>query len=336
MAEVAHAGHDHGDAGRVGGVDDVLILDRAAGLDDGGGPRLDRGEHAVGEGEEGIRGDDRALGERAVETRGSGRVDRLAVGDAGGIEPAHLARADADGGAVLHIDDGVRLDVLGDLHGDPEVGEFGLGRRLFGHDLELGIIDIAVVAALDQQSTGHGFHREAFGTAIGEAAGEQEAEVLLGGDDADGLVGRLGRDDHLGEDLDDLGRGVGVEQAIERDDAAEGADRIGAQRQLIGFEQRLADGEATGVGVLDDGDGRRCGVEFRDQLESGVGIVEIVVAERLALHLAGGGNAGALFARGVEGGPLVGVLAVAHDLAQLTGEAAPGQLGVIERVGEPA
>ena len=38
---------------------------------------------------------------------------------------------------------------------------------------------------------------------IGQAAGEQQAQVLLGGDDGDGLLGRVGRDDHLGEDLDD-------------------------------------------------------------------------------------------------------------------------------------
>ena len=37
---------------------------RAAGLDDGGGAGLGGGEQAVGEREEGVGGDDRALGQR--------------------------------------------------------------------------------------------------------------------------------------------------------------------------------------------------------------------------------------------------------------------------------
>ncbi len=56
-----------------------------------------------------------------------GRFLRLAGGDHGGIDAAHLAGADADRGAVLGVDDGVRLDVLGDPPGEEQVGE--LGRR---------------------------------------------------------------------------------------------------------------------------------------------------------------------------------------------------------------
>ena len=62
-----------------------------------------------------------------------GRVLRLARGDARGIDAAHLAGADADGGAVLGIDDGVRLDVLGDAEGEAQVVEFGRARRALGH-----------------------------------------------------------------------------------------------------------------------------------------------------------------------------------------------------------
>src|SRR3546814_2539008 len=35
-----------------------------------------------------------------------------------GIDAAHLAGADADGGAVAGVDDGVRLHVLGDAEGE--------------------------------------------------------------------------------------------------------------------------------------------------------------------------------------------------------------------------
>ena len=64
MPEVADAGEDHGEAGFVGGRDDLVVAHRAAGLDDGGGAGFGGGQQAVGEGEEGVGGDDRALGQR--------------------------------------------------------------------------------------------------------------------------------------------------------------------------------------------------------------------------------------------------------------------------------
>ena len=48
---------------------------------------------------------------------------RLPGGDPRRFEPVHLAGADAGGGAVLGIDDGVRLDVLGDRPGEQAVGQ---------------------------------------------------------------------------------------------------------------------------------------------------------------------------------------------------------------------
>ena len=96
------------------------------------------------------------------------------------------------------------------------------------------------------------------------------------------------RDDHLGEDLDDrLGR-LGVERAVERDDAAEGRDRIaGAAPCGRPLSASAPTADAAGIGVLDDGDGGgRAGVELGDQLEGGVGVVDVVVGELLALQLA--------------------------------------------------
>ena len=61
VAEVPHPGERHGDPGRIGGGDHLGVAQRAAGLDDRRRARLDRRHEAVGEGEEGVRGDDRAL-----------------------------------------------------------------------------------------------------------------------------------------------------------------------------------------------------------------------------------------------------------------------------------
>ena len=60
----------------------------------------------------------------------------------------------------------------------------------------------------------------------GSAAGEQQAQVLLGADDLDRFFICIGRDDHFGENLGDgLGR-RGIELAVERDDAAERRNRV--------------------------------------------------------------------------------------------------------------
>ena len=88
------------------------------------------------------------------------RVLGLARRDARRIDAAHLAGADADRGAVLGVDDGVRLDVLGDAERKPQVVQLGRGRRAFGHGLELHLVDRGIVARLHQQPAGHRFHGE--------------------------------------------------------------------------------------------------------------------------------------------------------------------------------
>ena len=79
MPEVAGAGEDHGQAGRVGGRDDLVVAHRAAGLDDRGRPRLGRGQQAVGEREEGVGGDRRAPRQGFGQARRRGRVLGLAA-----------------------------------------------------------------------------------------------------------------------------------------------------------------------------------------------------------------------------------------------------------------
>src|SRR5688572_21664359 len=86
VAKVAHAGEEHGEAGLVGGGDHFLVADRAAGLDHGRGAGLDRGEEAVGEGEEGVRGDRGADRSRLGPSGLLGRVLRLPSRDPRGFE----------------------------------------------------------------------------------------------------------------------------------------------------------------------------------------------------------------------------------------------------------
>ena len=154
-----------------------------------------------------------------------GGVDGLARGDAGGIDPAHLAGADAHRGAVLGIDDGVRLDVLADAEGELQILELRRGRRPLGHHLQIHGVDHRIVARLHQEAAGHRLGGEAGRARVGQAAGDQEAEVLLGGEHRDGVVVRLRRDDHLGEDLGNGAGGRGIEALVDGDDAAIGRDR---------------------------------------------------------------------------------------------------------------
>ena len=71
---------------------------------------------------------------------------------------------------------------------------------------------------------------------------------------------------------------------------------------------------------------RARGIELGDAFEGGVGVVEIVVGELLALHLARGGDArSAVRRRTVEGRRLVRVLAIAHGLGERAAEGAVGR-----------
>ena len=138
MPEMADAGEDHGYAKAVGGGDDVLIFDGAAGLDDGGGSGLGYGFKAVGEREKGVGGGDATLK----------RQHGFHGAEAGGVHAAHLAGADAEGLAVTGVDDGVGFDVLADAPGEEQAAQLFGGGRTPGDDLELGLGDAAGVGVL--------------------------------------------------------------------------------------------------------------------------------------------------------------------------------------------
>ena len=158
--------------------------------------------------------------------------------------------------------------MLGDAEGEAQIGQFPLARLALRHDLEFHVVDDGIVARLDEEAAGNGTQRQARRADIRQAAGQQQAQVLLGGDQGDRLLLGIGGDDDLGEDLDDLLRSLGIERAVQRDDAAESRDGVAAQRALIGLEQRAAGRDAAGVGVLDDdAGGRGLRIELGDAFE---------------------------------------------------------------------
>src|SRR5699024_7894952 len=114
---------------------------------------------------------------------------------------------------------------------------------------------------------------------------------------------------------------------VRGDDAAVGGDRVGA----VGAGVRQGDvlvlaghGDAAGVVVLDDGDGR-AGVVVGGA-HGGVGVDVVVVAHLLAAELLGAGEAGGGRVGGGRAGALVGVVGVAEG----GGDAELGGVGVGE------
>jgi hypothetical protein len=88
--------------------------------------------------------------------------------------------------------------------------------------------------------------------------------------------------------------------------------------------------------VLDDHAGRGAlRVELGDALIGGVGVVEVVVGELLALRLLGGGNAKARARRAVERCALMRVFTITQRLGKLAAEGAVVRRLVAKGVGEP-
>ena len=148
-----------------------------------------------------------------------------------------LAGADAHRGPVAGIHDGVRLHVLGDPVGEAEVGQFGLARRALGHDLQVEIFHHDIVTALDEQATGDGLRHDARRTWVGQGTRRQQAQVRLGSDNGFRLICYSGRNDHLGEELNDFDRRFSIQNLIERDDATECRGAVAGERPLISFDE---------------------------------------------------------------------------------------------------
>ena len=204
--------------------------------------------------------------------------------------------------------------MLGDRPGETAVGQLLRRRRALGDDLQRAL-DQRIVARLDQHPAGDRFHLQPRACRIGEVAGQQQAQILLLGEYRLGRLGRIGRADDFGKDVADRRRSLLVERAVECDDPAECGYRIARQRRRIGIEDRVGARHAAGIGVLHDHAGRWPVAELGEQFERSIGVVQIVVAQFLALHLACLGDAARGRAdRQVKRCRLVGILPVAKRI----------------------
>jgi hypothetical protein len=174
--------------GRVGGGDHLVVAHRAARLDDRGRARIDRRLQAVGEREERVGGDHRALGQRLGEPAASAASAALRAAmrelSTRLIWPAPMPTV----APSTRIDDGVRLDVLGDPEGEHQVGNSRSsaarfvttrGRRRPIRPLSRSCTSRPPATVRTVTPGGPG---------IGQAAGHEQPQVLLRGDDRDRLV----------------------------------------------------------------------------------------------------------------------------------------------------
>ncbi len=202
--------------------------------------------------------------------------------------------------------------------------DLGVGGVGLGHDLQILAGRRPQVPLLDQPAARERLLGQSVrAVAGGEVAHVEHAQVVLVGQYVDGRVGVPRRDDDLLERLDDRGGGVGVTSAVERDNPAERAHRVGRQGVVVGVREGVGGRTPRGVGVFDHR--RRGGVELPDQVERRVGVVVVVVRQRLRARVqlgnvdhAGRRGAGV----GVDRGRLVGVLPVPERRYPVAGDGA--------------
>ena len=172
MLKRSYSGEDHRNICHISCFYNLGIADAASGLDDGGDAGIVRGEDAIGEGEEGITGEDGAFGCCAC----------FLEGDIHGIYAAGLAGADADGYLIFYDNNGIALDVFTDIGAEDEVGDLLRFWGFFCDGFEMGFLNDAVVAGLDEEAAGD-FPEFGLTWSI-VVADFEEAEIFLCGEEA--------------------------------------------------------------------------------------------------------------------------------------------------------
>jgi hypothetical protein len=181
--------------------------------------------------------------------------------------------------------------VLGHRPGEEAIGQLPIGRGSPSDGPEIVAADATIVAGLDQATAGDRLQGQPTASGIGQVASEQQPQILAGRKDRARRFVRIWGNNDLGENAGHRQCRFLRQLLVDGDDPAEGRDRVAGECRLIGLDQRTGGRHATGIGVLDDHTGGILRAEFGNQLERGVSIVIIVVAQFLALDLDGLGDA---------------------------------------------
>ena len=176
-------------------------------------------------------------------------------------------------------------------------------------------VDQGLIRFLNQQTSAHPLvvlRRREVG---GKGSADQHPDVGFRSRCGQGRVVHGWGDDHFHELLlQHCLHGVGVELPVEGDDAAKGGLGVRSERTLVCVQQISRHRDAAGVGMLDDHT-RRSVMELLYATQSGIGIGDVVVGQRLALMLPRRSDRTGRGRRlDVEGRPLVRVFAIAQRL----------------------
>ena len=258
MPEMPHAGEHHRDARRVGRRDHLGVAQRPAGLDHRRRAGLDRRQQPVREREERVGGDDRAL--RSAASRRSPRprpcAPRRARNRRGSSAPRRRRPSRRPWRRRWRSTSRACRPPrrIADRRSSAAVGA-----RLVT-TFSIDGVERAIVAILHQQAAGDRAHRQrrpradrAARRRAAAAGSSCAATISIASSSASGAMMTSVKISTI------FARRRRVELAVQRDDAAEGRDRIAGERLLVGLDQRRADRDAAGVGVLDDRDRRRLG-----------------------------------------------------------------------------
>ena len=241
-----------------------------------------------------------------------------------GVHAVDLAHADANRGLVVGQQDGVGLHAADCTPCEHEVLQRVSVGGLAGHELP----GVRIVAdGVDQISV---LHKQA---AIDLADGLVALRRLGHLEDAQVLLlglqqferGRLivGGDVDFGENRAHAFGHLKGDLGVAGDHTAVGAHRVAGVSLLVGLGRGRADGQTARIVVLDYGHGNG-GSHIPYGAPGGVRVHVVVVAHRLAAELLGVGETGLVERVDVEGGLLVGVLAVAQGVRTIPGA---GELG---------
>src|SRR5829696_3183088 len=269
VAEVAPAGEDHRRAGGADGLDHLAVALRAAGLDQRRDARVERELRAVGEREERVRRE-----HRAVEIVGV--VARLREREPDRVDAAHLARADPDRPQVLREHDRVRAHVLAHPPREEQVAPVVLRELAARNRHPVALLDLAV-AVLDEQPAQNACVVELARRLGAALAVAQDPERRLRAQCLECVVVVLRRQDHLHEVVRDPARERSGDAAVDDEDAAEGGDRVGRECSVVGLLDRAGNRDAARVRVLHDHSRRKR--ELAQDAAGGVEVGEVVVRE---------------------------------------------------------
>lgn len=222
---MSDGGQNHRDAEFVGGGNDIGILLASAGLDHSSDASGGGGLDAVREWEEGVTGENGALGS----------FTGLLKGEADGLDAVHLASADAKESIFRTDDDGIGLHVRNDAPLELESGHLLGSGSFLCHNLPFN--SRIFIGILDDGATSDGLdHESCF---LGRKRGGEEADVLAPArsvlEDFDGFFGKARADDDF-EEVAFLGHGVGgvgVDFGVEGGDASEGGDGVALAGEAV-------------------------------------------------------------------------------------------------------